>query len=72
MRDAVTKQALAVAAWLQARMMTGGRERGDMVGWILITVMTAALVAVLWAFLGPQLQQLLQDALNRARGSVPG
>ena len=47
MRDAVTKQAQAVAAWLQARLMTGGRERGDMVGWVLITVMTAALVAVL-------------------------
>jgi hypothetical protein len=72
MKDAVTKQALAVAAWLQARVTTGGRERGDMVGWVLITVMTAALVAVLWAVLGPQLQQLLTDALNKARGSIPG
>ncbi|WP_115851018.1 hypothetical protein [Thermasporomyces composti] len=67
----MTKQAQAVAAWLQARLMTGGRERGDMVGWVLITVMTAALVAVLWAVLGPQLRQLLEDALNRARGSIP-
>ncbi|WP_026257449.1 hypothetical protein [Actinopolymorpha alba] len=70
--NAVTRDLLGVVAWLHARVTSGGRERGDMIGWILITVMTAALVAVLWAFLGPQLQQLLQDALNRARGSVPG
>ena len=30
------------------------------------------LIAVLWAVLGPQLQDLLQEALNKAKGSVPG
>jgi hypothetical protein len=68
---AVTRGFLVVLGWLHTRATGRGRERGDLVGWILITVMTAALVAVLWAFLGDELQQLLRDALNRARGSIP-
>lgn len=49
--------------WLIA---TGGRrdERGDVPGWVLITVMTAGLVAALWAIAGPQLASMLRDALN--------
>lgn len=70
--NVVTREVLIGIAWLHARAARRGREQGDLVGWILITVMTAALVAVLWAFLGPQLQQLLTDALNKARGSIPG
>jgi hypothetical protein len=43
-------------------------ERGDVPGWVLITVMTAGLVAALWAVAGPQLQQMLSDALNSVKG----
>jgi hypothetical protein len=43
-------------------------ERGDVPGWVLITVMTAGLVAALWAIAGPQLSQMLRDALNSVRG----
>lgn len=39
-------------------------ERGDVPGWVLITVMTAGLVAALWAVAGPQLAQMLSDALG--------
>jgi hypothetical protein len=39
-------------------------EQGDVPGWVLITVMTAGLVAALWAIAGPELAQLLRDALN--------
>ena len=47
----------------------GGRdERGDVPGWVLITVMTAGLVAALWAIAGPQLSQMLRDALSSVRG----
>ncbi|MGW5361592.1 hypothetical protein [Actinopolymorpha pittospori] len=70
--NAVTRDLSEVVARLHVRLLTGGRDRGDMVGWILITVMTAALIAVLWAVLGPQLQDLLEEALNKAKGSVPG
>lgn len=40
-------------------------ERGDVPGWVLITVMTAGLVAVLWEVAEGTLSQLLRDALNR-------
>ena len=39
-------------------------ERGDVPGWVLITVMTAGLVTVLWAVAGDMLGQLLRDALR--------
>ena len=42
-------------------------ERGDVPGWVLITVMTAGLVAALWAVAGPQLAGMLRDALSSVR-----
>lgn len=39
-------------------------ERGDVPGWVLITVMTAGLVTVLWAVAGDVLSQMLTDALR--------
>lgn len=56
-------------------LMIGGRlaprrvrERGDVPGWVLITMMTAALVALLYAFAGPQLQAVFSQAMDRVRG----
>ena len=43
-------------------------ERGDVPGWVLITVMTAGLVAALWAVAGPQLSSMLSEALSSVRG----
>jgi hypothetical protein len=43
-------------------------ERGDVPGWVLITVMTAGLVAALWAIAGPELGNMLRDALRSVRG----
>ena len=39
-------------------------ERGDVPGWVLITVMTAGLVTALWAVAGDALSQMLTDALR--------
>jgi hypothetical protein len=44
-----------------------GGERGDIPGWVMITLMTAALVAVIWGVAEGQLQDLFRDAMNRAR-----
>jgi hypothetical protein len=41
-----------------------GSERGDVPGWVLITVMTAGLVAALWAVAGDALSTMLRDALS--------
>lgn len=39
-------------------------ERGDVPGWVLITVMTAGLVMVIWGVAKGQLTSMLRDALN--------
>jgi hypothetical protein len=51
---------------LRSRPRRGG-ERGDIPGWVMITLMTAALVAVIWGVAEGQLQDLFRDAMNRAR-----
>jgi hypothetical protein len=40
------------------------KERGDVPGWVLITVMTAGLVVAIWKLAGDQLAKMLSDALS--------
>ncbi|WP_020390225.1 hypothetical protein [Kribbella catacumbae] len=40
------------------------KERGDVPGWVLITVMTAGLVVAIWAVAGPKLADMLGKALD--------
>ncbi|WP_285103177.1 hypothetical protein [Promicromonospora sp. MEB111] len=47
---------------------TAEAERGDVPGWVLVTLMTAGLVVALWAVAGP----LLEDAFRQAISSVTG
>ena len=61
-------QLLLLILSLTLRVRTRRDERGDVPGWVLITVMTAGLVAALWAIAGPQLSQMLRDALRSVRG----
>jgi len=43
-------------------------ERGDVPGWVLVTVMTAGLVGALWKLAGPQLNSMLTSALDSVHG----
>jgi hypothetical protein len=43
-------------------------DRGDVPGWVLITLMTAALVAAIWALASPALTGLFQNAISRVSG----
>lgn len=61
------------ARHLVARLRTAGRdladdERGDVPGWVLITLMTAGLVVVIWALAGPALADLFEQAISRVSG----
>jgi hypothetical protein len=40
-------------------------ERGDIPGWVLITLMTAGIVVALWAVAAPALSQLFSTAIDR-------
>ncbi|MCC6269751.1 MAG: hypothetical protein IT190_00565 [Microbacteriaceae bacterium] len=43
-------------------------DRGDVPGWVLITLMTAGLVIVIWAVAGPALSDVFQQAIDRVTG----
>lgn len=43
-------------------------ERGDVPGWVLITLMTAGLVVILWGLAGPALSGVFQQAIDRVMG----
>ena len=57
---------LLLIAAFALRLHDRGRrdERGDVPGWVLITVMTAGLVGALWKVAGPQLNAMLSAALD--------
>ncbi|EWT06229.1 hypothetical protein N864_22960 [Intrasporangium chromatireducens Q5-1] len=46
----------------------GRRDRGDVPGWVLITLMTAGIVTVLWGFAGDRLLELFGDAIGNVTG----
>ena len=43
-------------------------ERGDVPGWVMVTVMTAGLVVLIWGLAKDQLGQMLEDALGSVKG----
>lgn len=43
-------------------------ERGDVPGWVLITLMTAGLVIVIWGLAGPALSGVFDQAISRVLG----
>lgn len=43
-------------------------ERGDVPGWVLITLMTAGLVTTIWALAGAQLAELFTQAISSVTG----
>lgn len=47
---------------------TGSDDRGDVPGWVLVTLMTAGLVVAIWALAGPALADLFTDAISRVSG----
>lgn len=40
-------------------------DRGDVPGWVLVTLMTAGLVIGLWAVAGDALENVFTEAMNR-------
>ena len=42
--------------------------RGDVPGWVLITLMTAGLVVVIWSAAGPALSGVFEQAITRVTG----
>jgi hypothetical protein len=55
-----------------SRLRADDPERGDVPGWVLITIMSAGIVTVLWSFAGDALRGILSDALDSVTGPGGG
>lgn len=70
--SAPARSSLALLVSLQTLLVQRlhGRdpERGDVPGWVLITLMTAGIVTVLWQFAGDRLLAILTNALDSVSG----
>ncbi len=61
-------QLMTLATMAGARLSRAGRDRGDVPGWVLVTVMTAGLVAALWALAGDTLADVFSNAIKDTVG----
>jgi hypothetical protein len=68
----LSSQLMSLCAAVHARVVAADRERGDVPGWVLITLMTAGLVSVLWVVAGEQLKTMFTNALNSVTGPGAG
>jgi hypothetical protein len=50
------------------RFAAADPERGDVPGWVLVTLMTAGLVVLLWGVAGPALTNLFNQAMSSVSG----
>ncbi|MEO6944478.1 MAG: hypothetical protein ABI053_07185 [Lacisediminihabitans sp.] len=57
------KRMRSISRQLASRFAT--EERGDVPGWVLITLMTAGLVIIIWALAGPALSNIFNEAMSR-------
>ena len=53
--------------WLELAAPRVRDERGDVPGWVLVTVMTAGLVMVIWGVAEGQLRSMLSNALGSVK-----
>jgi len=43
-------------------------ERGDVPGWVMVTIMSAGLVVLIWGVAGDELADMLRNALQSVSG----
>lgn len=56
------------AAKLRALRRGFGSQRGDVPGWVLVTLMSAGLVVALWTVAGKVLVEVFNNAISKVAG----
>lgn len=59
---------VAMRFWKDNAFRAIREERGDVPGWVLISLMTAGLVIAIWAIAGPALGAIFESAISRVTG----
>ena len=62
-----TLESALARVWLELTWPRVRDERGDVPGWVPVTVMTAGLVMVIWGVAEGQLRSMLSSALGSVR-----
>ena len=62
----VSDRLLRLAVRAQTRPTDPDGERGDVPGWVMITLMTAGIVSLIWGVADDALTGLFNDAITRA------
>lgn len=63
--EALVRMVAQIVAWQTARLdRRDETDRGDVPGWVLVTLMSAILVSGLVVVAGDELERVLRDALN--------
>jgi len=56
-----------IRLWLEVAAPRTRDERGDVPGWVMVTVMTAGMVMVIWGVAEGQLRSMLSNALGKVK-----
>jgi hypothetical protein len=65
----LTARLLRVHTELHARFRDEDPERGDVPGWVMVTVMSAILVVAILGVFEPQIKSAISTALDKVTGS---
>lgn len=66
MAKSMARRATAAVFRAHARAHSpADRERGDVPGWVMITLMTAVIVVLIWGIASSSLQNLLSSAFSK-------
>lgn len=60
----MTRRWLAVRHHLDGRLDDHLNDRGDVPGWVMVTLMTAGLVILLWGLAGPRLAAMFEQSMD--------
>ena len=64
LEEPVSDRLLRLALRAQTRVEGDDAERGDVPGWVMITIMTAGIVTFIWGFADDALKDLFEGAVN--------
>ena len=66
----ITMQVIRVNLFLRSRLakLIKGESRADVPGWVLVVLMTTALVTGIWSIAAPKLTTILRNSLDAMGG----
>jgi hypothetical protein len=66
----ITMQVIRVNLFLRSKLATliKGESRADVPGWVLVVLMTTALVTGIWSIAAPKLTTILRNSLDAMGG----